>query len=99
MLTNRLILEFPTIYVVEQQPGNKLPENLITEADFFDQAGKGLVEELEEGELLDEESIPESNERETEEGQLDEKRLLEVLGKDLGGNSQVVEMQEEKLIY
>jgi len=86
-LTNRLVLEFPTIYVLHQRPDNKLPEGFVNEEDFFEMAKKGLIEELEEGELRDGDD-EETNEDQRDlprEGEVDEKRLLKVLGNDLKG--------------
>lgn len=85
-LTNRLVLEFPTIYVLNQQPDEKLPEGFISEHDFFQLAKKGLVEELEDGEVNDagRDEVKGDQQGGGREG-VDEKRLLEVLGRDLNG--------------
>ena len=88
-LTNRLVLEFPTIYVLHQRPGDKLPEKFISEEDFFARAEKELEEELEEGEVRVE-KVGEADDVGVNEENVDEKRLLEVLGKDLGGVTGVV---------
>ena len=84
ILTNRLILEFPTIFVLHQQPDEKLPEGYISEADFFEGAKKESagIEELEEGEVKDGEEHGEVANGRIED-KVDEKRLMEVLGKDL----------------
>ena len=84
-LTNRLVLEFPTIYVLHRQPEDRLPDGFISEEDFFATAkkemnaevglGDGLIEGYEEAEARTREPL--------EEGEVDEGRLLEVLGKDL----------------
>ena len=87
-MTNRRVLEFPTIYVFHSQPDGKLPEGFVSEEDFFASAKKGLVEEV----LNEETSVGGFDEnlegrkrRDLEDGEVDEGRLLEVLGKDLKG--------------
>ena len=85
-LTNRIVLEFPTIYVLHNQPDGKMPAGYVSEEDFFASAKKELVEEIAgeesavggfggdiEGEKADD----------VEDGEVDEGRLLDVLGKDL----------------
>ncbi len=86
-LTNRLVLEFPTIYVLHQHLDQNLPEGFISEKDFFDKAKKGLIEELEEGEVRigDDGETQKAEEGNYGDGKVDERRLLEVLGKDLNG--------------
>lgn len=84
-LPSRLVLEFPTIYVLHSQPSNKLPENFISEEEFFDKAGKEMVTEVEEGEIGDDGELGMGGGVEREEGEVDERRLIEVLGRDLGG--------------
>ena len=84
-LTNRLVLEFPTIYVLHRQPEDRLPDEFISEEDFFATAkkemnsevglGDGLIEGYKEAEARTREPL--------EEGEVDEGRLFEVLGKDL----------------
>ena len=85
-LTNRLVLEFPTIYVIYQQPDGKLPDGFISEEDFFASAKKVLIKELVEGDQgsygMD---MSERRDGDLEEGQVDERRVAEVLGKDLRG--------------
>lgn len=86
-LSNRLVLEFPTVYVLHQHPDEKLPEGLVSEDDFFHMAKKVLIEELEEGELRsgDYEGSEKTQEGIHRDGEVDERRLIEVLGKDLKG--------------
>ena len=85
-LPHRLVLEFPTIYALRQPP-DELPEGFTTEEQYLKGLRKGEVkgnlnesiEEVEDGEFgkenLDEGSKPMMN----------EKRLVDVLRKDLGG--------------
>ncbi|KAL9128085.1 MAG: hypothetical protein Q9217_003167 [Psora testacea] len=84
-LRNRLVLEFPTIYVFENLPGGKLPEGFISEDDFYRMARKELIEEIDEGELVEEVSTV--GEGRQSDGldleKMDKRKLLEVLGKDL----------------
>jgi len=84
-LTNRLVLEFPTIYVLQRQLGDKLPEGFITEEDFFATAKKEVIKELVEGEHVNSGVNAPEDERGggLEEGEVDQRRLVEVLGKDL----------------
>lgn len=86
-LSNRLVLEFPTIYVLHQHHDEKLPERFVSEEEFFHMAKKGLIEELEEGEFVngEDEETQQAKEGFHEDGGVDERRLLEVLGKDLKG--------------
>ena len=86
-LANRLVLEFPTIYVFHGQPGDKLPDGFINEEHFFAMAKKESVAEVEGGEgAIERLSAPEVERiYGFEEGEVDERRLLEVLGKDLKG--------------
>lgn len=87
-LTNRLVLEFPTIYVLHSQPDGKLPDGFVSEEDFFASAKKELIEEIAAGEPSigaaggDSEGTKAQG---LEDGEVDEGRLLEVLGKDLEG--------------
>lgn len=87
-LTNRLVLEFPTIHVLHSQPDGKLPEGLWSEEDFFASAKKELVEEIA-GEETSvggyRENVDERKADVLEDGEVNEGRLLEVLGKDLKG--------------
>lgn len=84
-LTNRLVLEFPTIYVLPRQSNDKLPEGFISEEDFFATTKKGLIKELVEGDQLNSgmNALDDERGRGLEEGEVDQRRLLEVLGKDL----------------
>lgn len=86
-LTNRLILEFPTIYVLDRQSDDKLPEGFISEDDFFATAKKELIKELVEGESAGSamDVVDNDRGRGLEEGEVDQRQLLEVLGKDLKG--------------
>lgn len=87
-LTNRLVLEFPTIYVLRSQLDAKLPEGFVSEEDFFASARKGLVEEIAGEKTSVGGFAGNSQERKVydlEDGEVDEGRLLEVLGKDLKG--------------
>ena len=85
-LTNRLVLEFPTIYVLPSKPDGTLPEGLVSEEDFFASARKELIAEVGGGDPLEgglEEGAEERGADDFEEGEVNEGRLLEVLGKDL----------------
>ena len=84
-LTNRLVLEFPTIYVLPQHHGGGLPDCFTSEDDYFSAARKNLIEDaLEvEGTVKDINDTPEEIRDGLEEGEVHEGRLLEVLGKDL----------------
>lgn len=88
-LTNRLVLEFPTIFVFQQQPETVLPEGFISEDEFFATARTESVEEM--GEAGDLAANYTDDKVKTgvglEEGEVDERRLIEVLGKDLGGTT------------
>ena len=87
-LTNRIVVEFPTIYVMPSQPNGRLPEGFVSEEDFFAAAKKELVEEVADdvgsfgriGGIVEEGQV-----NDIEEGEVDEGRLLDVLGKDLKG--------------
>lgn len=85
-LSSRLVLEFPTIFALHLQPDGKLPDGFISEDDFFAKTKKGLIEEVAEGDLIGESigSVGVVGEG-LEDGEVDEGRLLEVLGKDLKG--------------
>lgn len=91
-LTNRLVLEFPTIYVLQPQSDGKLPEGYISEDEFFRKAKKELVHELEEGEVGDDDREESREDRRRLEGnpEVDERRLTEVLGKDLNGTAKTM---------
>ena len=87
-LTNRIVLEFPTIYVLHSQPDGRLPEGYVSEEDFFAAAKKELIEEV----AAEEISVggvggvvDEGKGHDLEDGEVDEGRLLDVLGKDLKG--------------
>ena len=84
-LTNRLVLEFPTIYVLPQQQSGGLPDGFTREDDYFAAAKKGLIEDTLEVENTARDSDVVSSETRDglEEGEVHEGRLLEVLGKDL----------------
>ena len=84
-LTNRLVLEFPTIYVLPQHDGGGLPDGFTSEDDYFSAARKDLTEDA----LAVEGIVKDINDSSgeirdgLEEGEVHEGRLLEVLGKDL----------------
>ena len=85
-LTNRLVLEFPTIYVLPSKPDGTLPEGLVSEEDFFASAKKELIAEVGSGDTLVGGFEGEAEERradDLEDGEVNEGRLLEVLGRDL----------------
>ena len=85
-LTNRLVLEFPTIYVLPSKPDGTLPEGLVSEEDFFASAKKELIAEVGGGDTLvgGFEGVAEERRADDfEDGEVNEGRLLEVLGKDL----------------
>jgi len=84
-LTNRLVLEFPTIYVLHRQPDGKLPEGFISEEDFFATTKKELIEEMVGGDqAISNMDVAGGGMRgELEDGEVDQRRLLEVFGKDL----------------
>lgn len=86
-LINRLILEFPTIYVLHSQPDGKLPEGLVTEEKFFAASKKELIEEVagEGTQIAGSNRTSDEGKADMEDGEVDEGRLLEVLGKDLNG--------------
>ena len=86
-LTNRLVLEFPTIFVLHGQPDGKSPEGFVSEEDFFASAKKELVEEIA-GEGTQIEGLNgdgDDGKKGLEDVEVDEGSLLEVLGKDLNG--------------
>ena len=84
-LTNRLVLEFPTIYVLHQHQGDGLPDGFISEDDYFATAKKYLIEDAldVEGTVKDIHNTSGETRDGLEEGEVHEGRLLEVLGKDL----------------
>lgn len=86
-LTNRRVLEFPTIYVFHSQSDGKLPEGFISEEDFFASAEKELIqivdEEIASGGFA--ENLEESKPDDLEDGEVEEGRLLEALAKDSRG--------------
>lgn len=98
-LTNRLVLEFPTIYVLHQHPGEGLPEGFISEEEFFRMkvvGGKkgGIEVVVEEGGVgggKEEGSwgggVEEIRRGFNGDGAVDERRLIEVLGRDLEGGA------------
>ena len=85
-LRNRLVLEFPTIYIFDQPPEQQLPDGFISEKDFYTMARKELIKEIDEGEIVeDASSTAMGQDRDGfEVEKMDEGKLLEVLGKDLG---------------
>ncbi|KAL2044277.1 hypothetical protein N7G274_002982 [Stereocaulon virgatum] len=86
-LTNRLVLEFPTIYVLHRQPDDKLPPGFISEEDFFTTVKKVMVADAGLGNGVNGKRIEAEAKTEEpfEEGEVNEGRLFEVLGKDLEG--------------
>ena len=85
-LRNRLVLEFPTIYVFAQPPNERLPEGYISEEEFYKMARKEIIEVIDEGEVFEEiSSMPNESYGAARVPNVDERRLVEVLGKDLGG--------------
>lgn len=86
-LTNRRVLEFPTIYVFPSQSDGKLPDRFISEEDFFASAETELVkivdEEIPAGGFP--ERLEESKPGDLEDGEVEEGRLLEALVKDSKG--------------
>ena len=86
-LTNRLVLEFPTIYVLPQHEGGGLPDGFITEDDYFAAAKKDLIEDaLEVEDTIEDINVVSREIRDgLEEGEVHEGHLLEVLDKDLRG--------------
>ncbi|KAG8527714.1 uncharacterized protein KY384_007868 [Bacidia gigantensis] len=92
-LRTRLVLEYPTIYVLNQASNAPLPEGFLSERQFFENARKEMLAEVDEGEIVEEAGGNEGEETNgTSNGtqdatarieKLDEKKLLEVLGKDM----------------
>ena len=84
-LTNRLVLEFPTIYVLPQHERGGLPDGFISEDDYFAAAKKDLIEDaLEVEDTVENINVISGEIRDgLEEGEVHEGRLLEVLDKDL----------------
>ncbi len=91
-LRNRLVLEFPTIYVFtagDRVPDcdHKVPEGFISEEDFFLRAKKLLVEEVEDGEISNMKGKNDGGERKNDVDvfgkDFDAERVLKVLGEDL----------------
>ena len=84
-LTNRLVLEFPTIYALPQHQGDGLPDGFISEDDYFAAAKKDLIEDAldVQGTVNDIHNTSGETRDGLEEGEVHEGRLLEVLGKDL----------------
>ena len=70
-----------------QQSDKKLPKGFIRDEDLFAIARKELVEEIEQGELRDGDIEENGNPGQggLKDGEVDERRLLKVLGKDLKG--------------
>lgn len=90
-LRTRLVLEYPTIYVFQRHFNDDLPEKYIREEDFYKMSKKERIEQLDEGEIVENLNYMDrriekiDDDAEPVVPRLDEKRLLEVLGKDLGG--------------
>ena len=85
LLPTRLVLEYPTIYVFKQIAEEKPPDGFLTEEEFYKMARKEIIEELDEGEIVEESQFTREEQGvEMQVEALDEKKLLEVLGKDLG---------------
>ena len=91
-LRDRLVLEYPTIYVFkadDQVPGggSQVPSGFISEEDFFAQAKTLLVEEIEEGEIAEDKAEAEGDAGKNGTDGLgrdfDAERVLKVLGEDL----------------
>ena len=83
-LTNRRVLEFPTIYVFHSRSDGKLPEGFISEKDFFASAETELIkivdEEVHAGGFA--ENSEQSKPDDLEDGEVEEGRLLEALAMD-----------------
>ncbi|KAL8743830.1 MAG: hypothetical protein Q9190_003855 [Brigantiaea leucoxantha] len=78
VLTDRLVLEYPTIYALKQPP-DKLPTGFVTEEHYL-----GNMASTEQNSLLKNiDALREDAQDEKEEGEVDEKALLSVLKKDL----------------
>ena len=87
ILPNRLVLEYPTIYVfnLNDTAEGKLPDGFLTEKEYYEMARKEIIEEPDEGEIIEEAPVERVEQgMDTKVETLDEKKLLEVLGKDLG---------------
>ena len=90
-LRTRLVLEYPTIYVFQRHFNDDLPEKYIREEDFYKMSKKERIEQLDEGEIVENLNYMDRRLEKIDDDvepvipRLDEKRLLEVLGKDLGG--------------
>ena len=90
-LRTRLVLEYPTIYVFQRHFNDDLPEKYIREEDFYKLSNKERIKQLDEGEIVENLSYMDRRIEKIDDdvepvvSKLDEKRLLEVLGKDLGG--------------
>ena len=84
-LTNRVVLEFPTIYVLPQHQDRGLPAGFISEDDYFAATKKDLIDDaLEFEDVVEEINVCSGETRDgLEEREVHEGRLLEVLGKDL----------------
>lgn len=85
-LSHRLVLEFPTIYALHNPP-DELPEGFMVEEEYLKGIGRGgvksdlngLIEEVANG------VVGESGVEEGGKDGMDEKRLADVLKRDLGG--------------
>ena len=90
-LRTRLVLEYPTIYVFQRHFNDDLPEKYIREEEFYKKSSKERIEQLDEGEIIENLNYTDRRIEKIDDDvepvipRLDKKRLLEVLGKDLGG--------------
>ena len=81
---DRLVLEYPTIYVFYQSSSNTLPDGYLTERQLYELSAKEKLETMYEGEIVEDVEEYDNHGREdTGPVHLDEKKLLEVLGKDI----------------
>ena len=86
-LTNRRVLEFPTIYVFHNQSDGKLPEGFKSEEDFFASAEKELIKVVAEEASIGgvAEKLEEREPNDIEDGEVEEGRLLDALARDSKG--------------
>ena len=80
-LQDRLVLEYPTIHVFNQSADDSLPDGFTTEEEYFKTSRKERIAEIEEGEIVKDETRIRMEESKFD--QVDEKKLIEVLGKDV----------------
>ena len=78
----RVVLEYPTIYVLKKSHADLLPDTFITEAEHYNNARKEKIEELEDGEVEEIQPVYQQEEHSIFE-KMNEKKLLDVLGMDL----------------